>query len=101
MKVEGKVSHLLSIQRAGFDFLKSITTRSPKVTIPPTLLHFLGDRKAISEEAYLETEEFYSDVAKAYQNELRFLAERGANYVQLDDTNLAYLCDPKMREGAR
>ena len=24
-----------------------------------------------------------------------------ARYVQLDDTNLAYLCDPKMREGAR
>ena len=65
------------------------------------MLHFLGDRKAISEEAYLKTEEFYSDVAKAYKNELRFLAERGANYVQLDDTNLAYLCDPKMREGAR
>ena len=65
------------------------------------MLHFLGDRKAISEEAYLETEEFYSDVAKAYQNELRFLAERGANCVQLDDKNLAYLCDPKMREGAR
>ena len=41
------------------------------------MLHFLGVRKAISEEAYLETEEFYSDVAKAHQNELRFLAERG------------------------
>ena len=81
MKVEGKVSHLLSIQRADFNFLKSIATRTPKVTIPPTILHFLGGRKAISVEAYPEMEEFYSDVAKAYQNELRFLAERGANYV--------------------
>ena len=28
------------------------------------------------------------------------LAGRGCRYVQLDDTNLAYLCDPAMREGA-
>ena len=63
--------------------------------------HFRGGRKAISEEAYPEMEEFYSDVATAYQEELRSLAERGASYVQLDDTNLAYLCDPKMMEGAR
>lgn len=25
----------------------------------------------------------------------------GATYVQMDDTNLAYLCDDKMREAAR
>ena len=65
------------------------------------MLHFRGGRKAISEGAYPEMEDFYSDVAKAYQEELRSLAERGASYVQMDDTNLAYLCDPKMREGAR
>ena len=58
-------------------------------------------RYTISEEAYPEMEDFYSDVAKAYQEELRSLAERGASYVQLDDTNLAYLCDPKMKEVAR
>ena len=46
-------------------------------------------------------EDFYSDVAKAYQAELRSLAERGANYVQLDDTNPAYLCHPKMSKSVR
>jgi len=29
------------------------------------------------------------------------LGEAGLTYVQMDDTNLAYLCDAKMREGAR
>ena len=29
------------------------------------------------------------------------LADAGCRYLQLDDTNLAYLCDPKMREGAK
>ena len=44
---------------------------------------------------------FYDDVAKAYGDELRSLAAAGCTYVQMDDTNLAYLCDEKMREAAR
>ncbi len=102
MKVKGRIRHARSIQGADFDFLHSVTSRTPKVTIPsPTMLHFRGGRQAISEEAYPDLEVFYADVAQAYQDELRSLAERGATYVQMDDTNLAYLCDPKMREGAR
>src|SRR6266550_3448499 len=38
MQVTGKVRHTKSIQRADFEFLKSATTRTPKVTIPsPTM----------------------------------------------------------------
>ena len=40
-------------------------------------------------------------MAKAYGDELRSLAAAGCTYVQMDDTNLAYLCDEKMREAAR
>ena len=59
MKVEGKVSHLRSIQGADFDFQKSITNKTPKVTIPSTtMLDFRGGRKAISEEAYPEMADF-------------------------------------------
>jgi 5-methyltetrahydropteroyltriglutamate--homocysteine methyltransferase len=65
------------------------------------MLHFRGGRGAISKDAYPDLEQFYADVAKAYQDELRDLADAGCRYVQLDDTNLAYLCDEKMREGAR
>ena len=102
MKVTGPVRHGHPIQGADFEFLRSITTRTPKVTIPsPTMLHFRGGRNAISKEAYPDLEAFYADVAKAYQQELRGLADAGCTYVQLDDTNLAYLCDEKMREGAR
>ena len=102
MKVQGKIQHVRSIQGRDFEFLQSVTQMTPKVTIPsPTMLHFRGGRKAVSEEVYPDLEEFYNDVAVAYQTELQTLADRGAAYVQLDDTNLAYLCDPKMREGAR
>jgi 5-methyltetrahydropteroyltriglutamate--homocysteine methyltransferase len=102
MHVTKKLRHVRPIQVADFRFLKSITTRVPKVAIPsPTMLHFRGGRAAISEEAYPDMEAFYADVASCYQAELKALGEAGCTYVQLDDTNLAYLCDPKMREGAR
>ncbi len=85
-----------------FNFLRSVTQRTPKVTIPsPTMLHFRGGREAISREAYPDLEQFFADVASAYRAEIHALAAAGCTYLQLDDTNLAYLCDAKMREGAR
>jgi 5-methyltetrahydropteroyltriglutamate--homocysteine methyltransferase len=102
LKVTGKVRHAKPIQLADFEFLKSVTRRVPKVTIPsPTMLHFRGGRGGISTDAYPDLEGFFADVAAAYREELAQLGAAGCRYVQLDDTNLAYLCDPKLREGAR
>jgi 5-methyltetrahydropteroyltriglutamate--homocysteine methyltransferase len=103
MRVVDKVRHHQDIQLADFRFLKSHTRGTPKVTIPsPTMLHFRGGRAGISATHYPELEpEFYEDVAEAYGAELRSLAGAGATYVQMDDTNLAYLCDEKLREAAR
>jgi 5-methyltetrahydropteroyltriglutamate--homocysteine methyltransferase len=103
MRVVDKVRHHKDIQVADFRYLKSQTLRTPKVTIPsPTMLHFRGGRAGISATHYPELEPyFYEDVAEAYGAELRALAAAGATYVQMDDTNLAYLCDEKLREGAR
>ncbi len=102
MHVTAKLRHVRPIQVADFQFLKSVTRRVPKVTIPsPTMLHFRGGRAAISREAYPDLEGFYDDVAACYRAELKQLGEAGCTYVQLDDTNLAYLCDPRMRQGAR
>ncbi|MEK0418586.1 MAG: hypothetical protein RI949_2592 [Pseudomonadota bacterium] len=105
IRVVDKVRHIKDIQRADFEYLKSQVAAglTPKVTIPsPTMLHFRGGRAGISREAYPELDPvFYDDVAKAYGDELKSLAEAGCTYVQMDDTNLAYLCDEKMREAAR
>jgi 5-methyltetrahydropteroyltriglutamate--homocysteine methyltransferase len=102
MKVVDKVRHRQPIQRRDFEFLRAVTQATPKVTIPsPTMLHFRGGRGGISAQAYPELDEFYADVAAAYAQELRSLAEAGCTYVQLDDTNLAYLCDERQRAGAR
>ncbi len=105
IRVVDKVRHVKDIQRADFEYLKSQVAAgmTPKVTIPsPTMLHFRGGRAGISREAYPELDPaFYDDVAKAYGEELQSLFDAGCRYVQMDDTNLAYLCDEKMREAAR
>lgn len=43
---------------------------------------------------------FFEDLAQCYRDEIASLYEAGCRYIQLDDTNLAYLCDPAMRQGA-
>ena len=105
IRVTDKVRHVKDIQRADFESLASCLAPGHvgKVTIPsPTMLHFRGGRAGISREHYPQLEpDFYQDVADAYGAELQSLAAAGCRYVQLDDTNLAYLCDDKIRESVR
>jgi 5-methyltetrahydropteroyltriglutamate--homocysteine methyltransferase len=102
MRVTGKLRHAGSIQGTDFDFLKGQTTRTAKVCIPsPSMLHFRGGRAAISAELYPDLEAFYADLAAAYRAEVADLAGRGCRYLQLDDTNLAYLCDDRIRASTR
>jgi 5-methyltetrahydropteroyltriglutamate--homocysteine methyltransferase len=102
MKITGKIAHAKDIQRADFEFLASCTSQVAKVTIPsPTMLHFRGGREAIDANAYPDLEDFYQDLAAAYRAEIASLADAGCRYLQLDDTNLAYLCDDTQRENAR
>ena len=102
MKITGKIGHRHPIQRRDFEFLASVVTATPKVTIPsPTMLHFRGGRDAIDAAAYPDLEQFYSDLSAAYRAEIASLADAGCRYLQLDDTNLAYLCDDTQRANAR
>jgi 5-methyltetrahydropteroyltriglutamate--homocysteine methyltransferase len=105
IRVTGRVRHGRAIQVADFAYLQSLAAAGcvSKVTIPsPTMLHFRGGRAGISAEHYPELEPaFYEDVAQAYADELAALAQAGCRYVQLDDTNLAYLCDEHMRAQTR
>jgi len=102
MHVESKIRHATPIQGADFDFLKATTRQTPKVCIPaPSMLHFRGGRKAISESVYPDLDAFYDDLTAAYRDEVGDLARRGCRYLQLDDTNLAYLCDPAIRESTK
>jgi 5-methyltetrahydropteroyltriglutamate--homocysteine methyltransferase len=102
LSVTGKLRHVADIQRADFEFLAAETTCMPKVTIPsPTMVHFRGGRKTIDIAAYPDLDEFFADLARCYREEIASLYRAGCRYLQLDDTNLAYLCDPKLRADAR
>jgi methionine synthase II (cobalamin-independent) len=95
-----KRSH--GIETDNFKYLALVTHRTPKVCIPsPTILHMRGGREAIDRQAYPDIEGFYADLARVYREEIHALADLGCTYLQLDDPNLAYLCDEKMREGVR
>ena len=114
--VVGKLGHPRPIQVDDFRFVEAQLTdtakagdphRRPvvttKVCIPsPTMVHFRGGREAISTEAYPTLEPFFADLVAVYRAEIADLYAAGCRFVQLDDTNLAYLCDEGMRaEAAR
>src|SRR6185437_14863144 len=81
-----------------FKFVKAHTCVTPKMTIPsPSSLHFRYGRDAIPVSIYPDMEDFYRDLGLAYRKAVRAFADAGCRYLQLDEVNLAYLCDPKLR----
>jgi len=97
--VTGKVRYARPIMVDDFRYLKSITRRTPKFTIPsPSMLHLRAGRKGI---AYDDMDEFWSDAAAAYRAAIAAFGAAGCSYLQLDDVAFAYLCDPKIRDTCR
>jgi len=87
-----------------FKFLKSMVSDgiAPKITIPsPSTMHFRGGRAAVDRTTYPEMAAFYADLARVYSNEVRAFAQAGCCYLQIDEVNLAFLCDPKLRAEVR
>jgi len=42
-------------------------------------------------------DDFYRDLGESYRAVVRAFADAGCRYLQLDEVNFAYLCDPKLR----
>ena len=82
-----------------FKFVKEHTRATPKMTIPsPSSLHFRYGRDAVPESIYPDMGEFYRDLGTTYAKAVRAFADVGCRYLQLDEVNFTYLCDPKLRE---
>ncbi len=82
-----------------FRFLSgAVRTAVPKMTLPsPSMVLLRSGTGAVDRSVYPDLEEFWADLAAAYADELRALAAVGCRYVQLDDTSLACLNDPRQR----
>jgi 5-methyltetrahydropteroyltriglutamate--homocysteine methyltransferase len=82
-----------------FKFLKAHTKQTPKMTIPsPSSLHFRYGRDAVPESLYPDMNDFYRDLAQSYSKVVQAFAQAGCRYLQLDEVNLTYLCDPSLRK---
>jgi 5-methyltetrahydropteroyltriglutamate--homocysteine methyltransferase len=102
LTVTGKVRRTKPVMVDAFKFLKSVTTRTPKLCLPsPTWIHMRGGRKTVSEAAYPDIAEFWDDVIRAFHEEIADLAAAGCTYLQLDEISFAFLCDAAIRERIR
>ena len=100
--VKSKLRRNQSLAAHDFAALKSVAERAglvPKQPIPsPTILHFRGGRGAVDRKAYPDMEGFFDDLAEVYRQEIAALYQVGCRYLQIDETNLPFLCDPEMRK---
>src|SRR5947209_19375270 len=81
-----------------FKFVQQHTRQTPKMTIPsPSTLHFRYGREAVPQSIYPSMDDFYRDLGTTYAKVVRAFADAGCRYLQLDEVNLAYLCDPELR----
>ena len=73
-----------------------------KMTIPsPSVVHFRGGRRAIDAKTYPDLDRFFADLGEAYNKAVAAFAAAGCRYLQLDEVNIAYLCDPEQIAGLR
>src|SRR5580704_11352606 len=103
LRLEGKLGGFSGHPMIGhFQFVAAHTKATPKMTIPsPSTLHFRYGREAVPEAIYPSMEDFYRDLGTTYRKVVRAFADAGCRYLQLDEVNLAYLCDPALRDQVR
>ena len=101
MMVKGKIRRTKPSMLEHFKFLKSVTKKTPKFTMPsPAMLHARGDRASLK-KTYADLDEFWADLTQAYREEIADLYKAGCRYLQIDDTTIAMMGDPKVQENFR
>jgi 5-methyltetrahydropteroyltriglutamate--homocysteine methyltransferase len=99
LRIDGRIHLDHTIFGDDFAFVRDhVTTTVAKQTIPsPNMVHYRGGPASIDQDVYPDIEEFWSDLALTYADQVRRLGELGCTYLQFDDTSLAYLNDPAQR----
>ena len=99
MFVTGKLRRTKPSMLEHFKFLKSVVKKgTPKFTMPsPAMLHARADRSSIK-AAYKDMDEFWADLTRCYREEIADLYKAGCRYLQIDDTTIAMMGDPKVQE---
>jgi 5-methyltetrahydropteroyltriglutamate--homocysteine methyltransferase len=103
LKVTGRVGRRRPVMIDDFGFVRdNVRSAIPKQTVPaPSVLHFRGGRRAIDPAIYPDLDGFFADLGEAYHDAVHAFADAGCRYLQLDEVNIAYLCDPEQIEGLK
>jgi 5-methyltetrahydropteroyltriglutamate--homocysteine methyltransferase len=102
LRVNGRIAWSKPVMIDDYKFLASHVHGShasgivPKQTIPsPSVVHFRGGRQAIDRTVYPTLDGFFADLGEAYHSAVAAFDAAGCRYLQLDEVNIAYLCDPE------
>jgi 5-methyltetrahydropteroyltriglutamate--homocysteine methyltransferase len=103
LRVTGPVAWRRPVFVEDFRFVADhVKTAVPKQTIPsPSVVHFRGGRGAIDRATYPDLDGFFADLGRAWHAAVAAFAEAGCRYLQIDEVNIAYLCDPEQIEGLK
>ena len=103
LRVTGKIGWSRPVMVDHYQFVAGHVTKAvPKMTIPsPSVVHFRGGRRAIDARTYPELDAFYADLGDAYNKAVAAFGAAGCRYLQLDEVNIAYLCDPEQIAGLK
>ena len=99
----GKIKHVGSTYIEQWEYLKSVVPKERigdcKLTLAAPNWYHLRYREgnAYSKDVYANDQEYFADIAKAYQAELQELYDHGLRNVQYDDPNLACKSYPPIR----
>jgi 5-methyltetrahydropteroyltriglutamate--homocysteine methyltransferase len=101
LRVTGKIAWSRPVMLDDYRFVAShVRSAVAKQTIPsPSVVHFRGGRRAIDAATYPELGPFFGDLAEAYHQAVASFGAAGCRYLQIDEVNIAYLCDPEQIAG--
>ena len=104
LKIIGKVGFGEHPMLDHFAFVKNNSHVTPKMCIPsPT--HVAGTtrdwRSVVGREVYPNLEALFADLAAAYRKAIHAFFDAGCTYLQIDDCNFAFLCDPVVQQRLR
>lgn len=95
--VTGRIRRRRYLSVDEFVYLKSRTTRIPKITLPSPGLWANFWSADLSKSVYPTLDGFLADVVQILRDEVEELVRLGATYIQLDAPHYGLLLDPKTR----
>ncbi len=103
LRVVGRIGWSKPVMVDDFRFVAGhVKSAVPKMTIPsPSVVHFRGGRQAIDPKTYPDLDMFFADLGEAYCKAVAAFGAAGCRYLQLDEVNIAYLCDPEQIAGLK